>query len=423
MTATDEFTVIAGRKRVGRPLTSSEILPVERAVIGCVLLEGDVRIPTLLPHEFFLGGHRAIWTAILELQAENSGVDVFTVRAKMARAGESHEPLLAHCLEDGSIAAYLPNYAALVRDAARERMLKDLGAELQARGLSPDEVRQRLDELPGPLTSSLVDPADDWRTIVAGWGGTRILTGLRDLDKLSGGLPPGVFGVVAGRTSHGKTSILTHVARVFAEAGHSVEYLPLEESRVAIRRRIIAGRAGVSVMRLTDGTLSREEFARSEAAVRWLQDAPLRVTGVEHLRAIDEDTVVGMVAASDAEVVVVDHLQQITTKDASRVYGLERVVKRLHAAAIRDGKVLLAGAQLGRDMDDPPRPPRLSDIRDSAAIEHSARQVWLLYWPCKHKKERAASDYEIYVAKHSDGPTGVADAYFDAVTGRFHDKA
>ena len=416
-----EYAVVAGRKRVQRPLTEGEVLPVERAVIGCVLLEGSARLPSLLPHEFFLGAHRTIWMAILELDAAQSGVNILTVNAQLARIDEHHASLLGQCLEDAAIGPYLTDYAGLVRQAARERMLKALGIELQAQGLSEDEIRRRLDDLPGPLTASLVDPAEDWAAIVKTWGGARILTGLRALDTLSGGLVPGVFVVVAGRTSHGKTAAMTHFAHAFAVAGHTVEYLPLEESRVAIRRRLIANRTGISVMRLTDGMIFGDEFPQAEAAVRWMQDAPLTITGVEDLRSIDEDTVVGMVAASTARIVIVDHLQQITTKDQSRVYGLERVVKRLHAAALRDGKVLLAGAQLGRDMDDPPRPPRLSDIRDSAAIEHSARQVWLLYWPCKHKRERAATEYELYVAKHSDGPTGVASLHFEAAAGRFSD--
>lgn len=415
------LTVIEGRKIVDRSLDAAEILPVERAVIGCVLLEGSVRIPPLLPQEFYLDAHRTIWETILTTDAEGLGVNVLIVRARMAQAGERHDGVLALCYEDGSIAAHLPGYARLVREAARERMLRALGMELQAQGLTEDEIRRRLDDLPGPLTSAIFDPADDWQTIVGRWSGKRILTGLRDLDAMAGGLPPGTFVVIGGRTSMGKTSLLTHLANVLAEARHPVEYLTLEESRESIVRRLIANRAGLSIARLVDGTLFGDEFARSQTAVRWLQDIPLRVTGVEHLRAIDEDTVVGMVAASTAAVVIVDHLQQITTKDQSRVYGLERVVKRLHASALRDGKVLLCGAQLGRDMDNPPRPPRLSDLRDSASIEIAARQVWLLYWGCKHDRNVDPGKYEVFVAKHSDGPTGVVSLHFDAITGRFAD--
>ena len=397
------------------------ILPIERAVIGGILLEGTDRLPPLMPSEFFLDAHRVIWETILMLEGEGHGVNVLTLRARLAVTGAFHDDVLAHCYEDGAIAAHLPSYARMVREAARTRMLRAFGVELHAQGLSEEEVRRRLDDLPGLLTSALVDPADDWKAIVGGWAGKRLKTALRGLDGLAGGLSPGVFVVVAGKTSHGKTGFLVHLAGVFAGGGHSVEYLPLEESRLAIHRRLVANRAGLSIARLTDGTLSASEFQQAEDAVRWLQDVPLRLTGVEHLRAIDEDTVVGMVAASTASVVIVDHLQQITTRDESRVYGLERVTKRLHAVALRDGKVLLVAAQLGRAMDDPPRPPRLSDIRDSAAIENSARQVWLLYWPCKHKLERPATEYELYVAKHSDGPTGMVALHFEATSGRFGD--
>lgn len=397
------------------------IIPIERAVIGGILLEGTTRLPPLMPTEFFLGSHRLIWETILTLEDEGHGVNVLTLRARLASTGASHDDVLAHCYEDGALSAFLPSYARMVREAARARRLRALGAELHAQGLTEEEIRRRLDDLPGLLTSALVDPADDWREIVGGWGGRRLKTGLQGLDRVAGGLMPGVFVVVAGRTSMGKTAFLVHLASVFAGVGHSVEYLPLEESRLAIHRRVIANRTGLSVARLADGTLSAPEFQQAEDAVRWLQDVPLRLTGVEHLRAIDEDTVVGMVAAATAEVVIVDHLQQITTRDESRVYGLERVMKRLHAVALRDGKVLLVSAQLGRAMDDPPRPPRLSDIRDSAAIEFTARQVWLLYWPCKHKREWPATDYELYVAKHSDGPTGMVRLHFEATSGRFRD--
>lgn len=397
------------------------ILPIERAVIGGVLLEGPYRLPPLMATEFFLGSHRLIWDTILTLDHEGLGVNVLTVRARLATGGEFHDGVLAHCYEDGSIAAHLPSYAAMVRTAARERLLRALGVELQAQGLAEADIRRRLDDLPGPLTSAIYDPADDWRTIVGRWTSQPIRTGLTALDRLAGGLRPGVFIVVGGRTSQGKTAFLTHLANAFAVNGSRVEYLTLEESREAIVRRLVANRTGVSILRLTDGTVDASEFQYAESAVRAMQDVGPTVTGVEHLRAIDEETAVGMVAASRADIVIVDHLQQITTKDQSRVYGLERVVKRLHAATLRDGKILLCGAQLGRDMDDPPRPPRLSDLRDSASIEIAARQVWLLYWPCKHKRERAETDYELFVAKHSDGATGPLSLHFEAWCGRFRD--
>ena len=216
------LTVIEGRKIVDRSLDAAEILPVERAVIGCVLLEGSVRIPPLLPQEFYLDAHRTIWETILTTDAEGLGVNVLIVRARMAQAGARHDGVLALCYEDGSIAAHLPGYARLVREAARERMLRALGMELQAQGLTENEIRRRLDDLPGPLTSALFDPADDWQTIVGRWSGKRILTGLRDLDAMAGGLPPGTFVVIGGRTSMGKTSLLTHLANVLAEARHPV---------------------------------------------------------------------------------------------------------------------------------------------------------------------------------------------------------
>jgi replicative DNA helicase len=288
--------------------------------------------------------------------------------------------------------------------------------------LTEREVRERLDQLPADLLSvSEYDPALDWSAIVARWRGQRVMTGLRDLDRMAGGLMPGTFIVIGGRTSHGKTAMLVHLSVAFAEAGIDTEIVTLEEPHEAITRRAVATRSGVSIRRLTDGQMIGNEFPRSEEAVRWLQEQPWRVTGVEHLRSSDEDAVVGLVSSSTARCVLVDHLQKITTRDESRQYGIERVTNRLQAIALRDGKLLIVGAQLGRGMDDPPRRPRLNDLRDSGAIEQAARQVWLLYWPSRHKPEMDGRLYELGIAKHSDGPSGWLNLRFDAVCGRFLD--
>lgn len=53
------------------------------------------------------------------------------------------------------------------------------------------------------------------------------------------------------------------------------------------------------------------------------------------------------------------------------------------------------------------------------AVEILARSAWLLYWPWKHKPDRDWNEYELYVAKQTDGGTGLVPLRFEAPIGRF----
>jgi replicative DNA helicase len=411
----------------------ARILPVERALIGACLWPKEAAgspLPPLLVQEFYLEGHRLIWRAMQELEVQGREVMIVALHDELERAGDLEAAggpaHLALCFEEGHISSYVPQLVRLVRRGARERALVALGEEMARQGLPEEEIERRLAELPASLTGALYDPAENWSELVEDWQKRgRIWTGFEGLDTFSGGFGPGDFAIVGGRTSHGKTAWLTALAMNLAERGVVVEYVTLEETATAITRRLIGKRAGVAVRRLKDGgDLTQEEFEQCESAVRWLQTLPLTVADMEHVRNLEEQTVVGMVGASKAAVVIVDHLQQIiTVGKESRVYGLERVLRRLQAVALRDEKVVILAAQLNRQTEERQGQPRLSDLRDCGAIEQSGRQILLLYWPCKHDRERAEWEYELFVAKNADGGTGLVPLHFDAPTGRFTERA
>ncbi|HWO69647.1 MAG TPA: DnaB-like helicase C-terminal domain-containing protein [Actinomycetota bacterium] len=405
-------------------LDEAAILPVERALIGGVLLWPEAEVPPLEAGEFLSDRHGLIWAAIRQVATE-AHPDLVSVYWQLSRSGDLEAAggwaYLALCLEEASILPHVPHYARLVRRAWRERAKRSLGEELARRGLSDAEIRDRLESLPGPLTGALFDPAEVWGRIVGAWQQQRWQTGWIEFDRHVGGFGPGEFTVVGGRTSHGKTAWLVALALRLAEQGVGVEYVTLEDPPEAIVRRAVALQTGLSVRRLRDGSIGPGEFRQAEAAVERLQALPLTVTGVDHLGSLDEEAVVPYVAAARGPVLIVDHLQQITTRDPSRVYGLERVLKRLQAVALRGGRALFLAAQLNRETEARQGPPRLSDLRDCGAIEQAARRILLLYWPSKHDAQRPAEQYECYIAKDAEGGTGVVRFRFEAWCGRFED--
>ncbi len=402
------------------------IVPVEIALLGAVLAwPGDATVPPLLPQEFSLEGHRVIWAVMLDLEAAGERPTLVAVGHELDRTGRLAEAggpaKLAQCFVEAHVPVYVPSLARQIRQAARQRAMRQLGMQLTSQGLSPEDVEARLAEMPGPLAPNLFDPAENWRSIIAEWDRPALKTRLAAVDRLLGGFRRGQIAVVGGRTSHGKTTFAAHLALRFAEAGRSVEFVSLEETEDDLVSRLAANVSGVRKDRIDQGLLDDVEFARVETAVRRVQALPIQVRALSSLRSLEESSVVGAVMTSTADVVLVDHLNKILTSDDSRTYGLERVLNRLHAAALRRDAVVIVMAQLSREMDVQKRVPMLHDLRDTGAAEQTARRVLLLYWPAKHR-QADPGDYEIHVAKNVGGGSGVAHVRFDATTGRFSDR-
>lgn len=399
-------------------------IEAEQAVIGACLLE-PTAMPPLSPDEFYKEGHRTAWRAMRDLVDLDGGLDIVTLTSHLRTldllddvGGYAH---LASCMEQGCVTSQVKGLARQIREAAKQREIMRLGAEMIQSGLSEAEVVKRLNDLPGPLTGAIYDPAINWERIQARWGKKRILTGFGSLDHVLTGLGEGKLIVIAGRTSHGKTAFATNLQRILSESGHTTDYITLEDTDDDVTQRLISQVSGIATYRLTIGNLNEHEFQDAEEAVKHIQGIPLNVTALDTIRSLSEDSVVGMVSTSAAKIIFVDYLQKVSTPGPSRVYGIENFMNRLHAIAIRDGKVVVLMAQLSRTMETENRPPRLSDLRDSGSIEQIARQVLLLYWPWKADNSKPQNEYVVDVAKNSGAGTGTVTIDFEAVCGRFKD--
>lgn len=419
-------------------------LDAERAMLGAVLMEGRRALDPLdaagvMATDFYTETHRIIYAQMQRLSAGGVPVDLVSLAEALIRAGQLEAvggpPTLALLAEEGSIAAHLETYARIVVDLAKHRELIQATMEAQAaafeRGKPADDIigdlASRLDRLAQRTRGGVYDPAANWQRIVGAWGRGTVMTGLKVLDDLTGGTSRGDMIAIAGRTSHGKTTFSADRALAMAAAGLKVDVLALEESEDAFTRLLIANLANVSTFRMRTGQLSDAEFLRAEDAVRRLQDLPVKVIGLETLRTLDERAVVAAVSLSRADIVILDHIHKVQTrrhaKDDLRTYQIGRLVDKLHALALRDGRVIWLTAQLSREMEHQKRPPVMSDISDSASIEKGARQVLLLYWKWKHDASKDPEDYEIHLAKNSGGGTGKVEVAYIAATGRFSDPA
>lgn len=232
---------------------------------------------------------------------------------------------------------------------------------------------------------------------------------------LKGGLVPGELAVLAARPGLGKTALAGCMAVETARAGVPVLFISREVKEYTLLSRIMAREARVDsrIFRQGIGNAQgvREKLLRCKAELSGL---PLRI--VEKSVAPMCPREVRRLAKSlkGVGLVIVDYLQllcpdQKNTSREREVAEMSRSMKQL--ALDCDCPVLLL-SQLNRRVEEGDREPRLSDLRESGAIEQDADIVMFLHTTQANQKMPKAPVKAI-VAKGRSSGTGVAHLVFD----------
>jgi len=273
-------------------------------------------------------------------------------------------------------------------------------------------------------------------------------TGLRNLDRKLRGLRNGEMIVLAARPSMGKTSLAMNIAecvalgrdmqdRAFegdAAKGRPVAIFSLEMAQEALALRMLCGMAGVPAFQIDSGIGNSQKITQElTRAASKLSKASIYVddTGgldVMELRARARR----MKKKYNLELVIVDYLQLINYREMAR-QGRQLETAAISAnlkAMAKELKVpVLVLSQLSRAPEqrgDKSAKPKLSDLRDSGAIEQDADVVLLLRRPSRNPGDPEADDRTLAivdVAKHRNGPTGEVRLNFEDSLTRFGDRA
>ena len=104
---------------------------------------------------------------------------------------------------------------------------------------------------------------------------TRILSGLHDLDAMTGGLYKGELTIIAGRPSMGKSAVALWMALNMARQGKPVAFFSVEMSKEQNVMRLLSMISGVDADRLRFKGTSASDRARLEEAKKELERLPL----------------------------------------------------------------------------------------------------------------------------------------------------
>ena len=410
-------------------------LEAERGVLGSVLLMNEVLdevVEVLAADHFYTDGHRKIFSAIRRLYDNGTqAIDPLTLAEELDRHSQLDDiggaSYLEQVLESVPHAAHARYYAGIVREKWVQRQLifacNEILSECYDGSNDPDDVlsaaEQRifriLDDQGEPrkieIKDILLDAFDrinermENDEVISG-----IPTGFPDLDQRLNGLQPSELVVLAARPSMGKTALVCNLAEgVAMETGQGVLLFSLEQSNLELAERLLCIRSQVNSHRLRSGTLDDDERKLLVHASAELSEAPLFLDD-QPGRTIAQITAVArrLQRRNGVRVVIIDYLQLIEPEDKSspREQQIALITRRLKALAKELSVPVIALAQLNRGVEHrEDKRPRLSDLRESGAIEQHADVVMFLHRPEHYNPEDRPGEADVIIAKNRNGPT------------------
>lgn len=426
---------------------NNEMLPnnieAEEAVLGSLLIDPDAILFTVdvLRHsDFFIQRHEWIYETICELHKENKPADIVAIADELQN---KNRDVQAHYLT-GLINAtpssmHVEHYAKIVKDASIKRQLISAAGEvakISFNGTSADEaISQSMaaimdvstanitdkPRLPGDFTGQILDEVT---AMAEGQREPGLSVGLKDVDKLIGGLKRSKLYILAGRPGMGKSSLALQAAIEAAEVDKQVLYFSEEMPGVELVTRMVSYKSGIDGQRLQNGELAADEWERFYKALEYVQTLPIyiddRTRTVEGIRAKAT-----LQSARGIDLLIVDYIQRVQTgvKYQNRDSEVGAVGSALKTMAIDLRVPVIAISSLNRQCENrADKRPMLADLRESGNLEYDADVVVFIY---RDEIYNANTEFpnvaEITLAKHRGGRLGAAHCYFRKQNTQFID--
>ncbi len=419
----------------------------EESVIGAVLLSQDAAnevMGRVHPEDFYIPAHQAIFEAMRELFDTSQPLDLVTVGEELRRKGELEKvggiQYLTRMVDVVPSTSNIVYYAGIVEEHAKRRELIRAGAsvtdlafdideeitvvvdraEQEVLGVAERRTSQTLYEV-GPMFNSILEQMELMEQQGSDMVG--LATGYADLDRLLAGLRATNLVIVAARPGMGKSSLTLGMAIHAALAGEPVAIFSLEMSKEELAQRILSSVAKVDSRKLATGQLG-DLWPRVVDAAGKMYKAPIFLDDSAAVTVTDIRAKCRRLKRKHGlSLVVVDYLQLMqASKAENRQQEISEISRNLKNLARELDVPIVACSQLSRAVEQrEDRRPRLSDLRESGAIEQDADIVMFIYrheyyHPEDQEKKGIA---EIHVAKHRGGPQGWVELTFQPEFTRF----
>lgn len=426
-------------------------IEAEQAVLGAMLIDKEAiakATEVLSADDFYREAHRVIFSAMLELYNKNEAVDMVTVTEILKRdnklediGGIAYITSLANVV---LTAANVKYHAEIVAEKSVLRQLVRVSTEIAAMGYEANEdvgtlldtAESRILEISNrkkkndftAINDILMDSVQSIESLLQNKGGlTGLPAGFADLDKLTSGLHPSDFIILAARPSMGKTALALNIVQNVALRAHkviggeprSVAFFSLEMSKEQLVNRMLCAEAGIDSQRLRIGEMRDEDWTHLWDACDTMSRAKIYIDDTAGITAMDMRSRARRLKAEHGlDLIVVDYLQLMQgsgkrNNSGDRQQEVSEISRSLKALARELDVPVLALSQLSRSVESRQvKRPMLSDLRESGSLEQDADIVAFLYREDYYNPETENKHTELIIAKHRNGPVDTVNLFF-----------
>jgi replicative DNA helicase len=433
-------------------------LDAEKSVLGAILIRNEAfnQAAELIDAEdFFRDAHRRIFNRMVALSERNDPIDFVTLKEELSRSGELDEvggPAYVAALADGvPRSANVEYYARIVKEKATLRNLihsankilteayeaeqePDLlldEAERSIFAIAEDRIRAGFVPLRDLVQSSFttIEKLQQHKGLVTG-----VPTGFLDLDEMTSGLQPSDLVLVAARPSMGKTSFVLNIAQhVGTSTTMTVGFFSLEMSKEQLFMRMLTSEARIDAHRFRSGFLSEKDYGRLSHALGVLAEARVFIDDTASIGVLEMRAKARRLKAEHGlHLLIIDYIQLMQGRGRfeSRQAELASISRSLKGLAKELGVPIVALSQLSRAPETrSDHRPRLSDLRESGALEQDADVVMFIFREEQYRdadgqpNQEAEGLAEIIIGKQRNGPTGAVKLAFIKEHTRFENLA
>ena len=424
----------------------------EESILGALLIDGEVMLEiadSLKPGDFYKPANAKVYSAIQRLYEQSQPIDILTVSEELERRGQIEEiggrAALAYLCDRTPTAVHAKQYAKIVERKSMLRGLIGAAGRIASIGYEdPSDISEAIDRAEselfavserraangftqiGTLVGAAYDQLDRMHQNRGQLMGLR--TGYTAIDTITQGLQNSDFIVLAARPSVGKTSLALNIAEnVSLREGKSVGVFSLEMSKEQLVLRLLSSVTKINSFNLRSGQVSGLDFSKIAEALGTLSSAKMFIDDTVNISVMELRTKARRLKMEQGlDLLIVDYLQLMQpgqqNRDGNRVQEVSDISRGLKALARELGIPIIALSQLSRQTEAREKgEPRLSDLRESGAIEQDADVVIFLYRDAERSDDAGVTGEAINfnVAKHRNGPTGSGQLWFRKEETRF----
>lgn len=414
-------------------------IEAEQAVLGGVFLDKDAWlnvVERIQKDDFYRRDHQQIFEAIASLEGEGKPFDIVTVAEWL----ENHQKLdeagglsyLTAIADNTPSASNVAAYADIVRKRSILRQLIRVSTKITDLVFNPtgrdinailDSAEQMVFEIAEQesrgrrvyrsvrdISLVVLDKIDELfrrKSPITG-----VATGFVDFDEKTAGLQPSDLIVIAGRPSMGKTAFAINIVENAAiEEKLTVAVFSMEMPSEQLLMRMLSSLGRIDQQRIRTGKLKDDDWPRLISAVELLKETKIFIDDTPALSPAELRARCRRIAREHGlGLVIVDYLQLMNVPDSeeNRATELSEICRSLKAMAKELKVPVVALSQLNRSLEArEDKRPRMSDLRESGAIEQDSDVIVFIYREEVYNPESSEKGKaEIIIGKQRNGPIG-----------------